>query len=196
MTATIGFTPPPYPYDRLEELRAVADRLDGGLCRLVGRHTDRPSTRSSGRGARRARAPSGATRRRSAPSPFAKPPPDGWARRFGVDLDPNHLAACIGTKEFVAGVPHWLRLRRPDRDVVLYPAISYPSYAMGATLAGATAGGGAGRRELPARPRRDRRGRRRPCVVSRGSTRPATPQEASTTWVPWRHGVAPMACRS
>jgi aspartate/methionine/tyrosine aminotransferase len=28
-------------------------------------------------------------------------------------------------------------LRRPDRDVVLYPAVSYPTYAMGATLAGA-----------------------------------------------------------
>jgi aspartate/methionine/tyrosine aminotransferase len=61
------------------------------------------------------------------------------ARRAGVDVDPAHLAACIGTKEFVAGVPHWLRLRTPDRDTVLYPAISYPSYAMGATLAGCRA---------------------------------------------------------
>ena len=36
-------------------------------------------------------------------------------------------------------MPHWLRLRDPSRDTVLYPAISYPSYAMGAELAGARA---------------------------------------------------------
>jgi aspartate/methionine/tyrosine aminotransferase len=58
------------------------------------------------------------------------------ARRFGVDVDPSAVAACIGTKELVVGLPHWLRLQRPDRDTVLYPAVSYPSYAMGAELAG------------------------------------------------------------
>ena len=35
--------------------------------------------------------------------------------------------------------PHWLRLRRPERDTVLYPAVSYPTYAMGATLGGCRA---------------------------------------------------------
>ena len=45
----------------------------------------------------------------------------------------------MGTKELVAGVPHWLRLRTPERDTVLYPEISYPTYAMGATLAGCRA---------------------------------------------------------
>ena len=65
----------------------------------------------------------------------------GWVqRRFGVQLDPAvHLAAIIGAKEFVAGLPHWLRLRDPSRDTVLYPAISYPSYEMGAVLAGCRA---------------------------------------------------------
>ena len=77
------------------------------------------------------------------------------ARRLGVEVDPAHVAACVGTKELVAGVPQWLRLRRPDRDTVLYPAISYPTYAMGATLAGC--------RPVPYRDaRRDRPGRRRP----------------------------------
>jgi aspartate/methionine/tyrosine aminotransferase len=61
------------------------------------------------------------------------------ARRLGVAIDPGHLAACVGTKELVAGMPQWLRLRRPDLDTVLYPAISYPTYAMGATLAGCRA---------------------------------------------------------
>ena len=61
------------------------------------------------------------------------------ARRLGVQVDPSAVAACIGTKELVAGVPQWLRLRTPERDTVLYPAISYPTYEMGATLAGCRA---------------------------------------------------------
>ncbi len=61
------------------------------------------------------------------------------ARRLGVSVDPANLAACVGTKELVAGVPQWLRLRRPDLDTVLYRTISYPTYAMGATLAGCRA---------------------------------------------------------
>jgi len=39
----------------------------------------------------------------------------------------------------VAGLPHWMKLRNPSRDTVLYPAVSYPSYEMGATLAGCRA---------------------------------------------------------
>src|SRR3954447_14970740 len=61
----------------------------------------------------------------------------GWmARRVGVTVDPaTELAACLGTKELVAGLPQWLKLREPSRDTVLYPSVSYPTYAMGATLA-------------------------------------------------------------
>jgi aspartate/methionine/tyrosine aminotransferase len=39
----------------------------------------------------------------------------------------------------VASVPHVLRLRTPAKDTVLYPAVSYPTYAMGAALAGCRA---------------------------------------------------------
>ena len=52
---------------------------------------------------------------------------------------------------------------RPDRDTVLYPSVSYPTYAMGATLAGRP--GRAGARSCPGggpRPRRRRPGRRGP----------------------------------
>ncbi len=65
----------------------------------------------------------------------------GWmARRFGVTVDHEAgVAACVGTKEFVATTAQFLRLRTPDRDTVLYPSVSYPTYAMGATLAGARA---------------------------------------------------------
>ena len=65
----------------------------------------------------------------------------GWMhRRFGVAVDPDReVAACVGTKEFVATTAQFLRLRTPDRDTVLYPSVSYPTYAMGATLAGVRA---------------------------------------------------------
>jgi len=73
-------------------------------------------------------------------SPRVREAASGWlARRFGVELQPGQLAMCVGTKEWVATTPQWLRLRRPDLDTVLYPAISYPTYAMGATLAGCRA---------------------------------------------------------
>ena len=46
------------------------------------------------------------------------------------------MVAVIGTKELVASLPRALSLRDPSRDTVLYPAAAYPTYAMGATLAG------------------------------------------------------------
>jgi aspartate/methionine/tyrosine aminotransferase len=61
----------------------------------------------------------------------------GWLdRRFGVELDPSAVVACIGTKEAVASLPRLLHLRNPERDTVLYPAVAYPTYEMGAQLAG------------------------------------------------------------
>jgi aspartate/methionine/tyrosine aminotransferase len=57
------------------------------------------------------------------------------ARRLGVEVAPDRLAACVGTKEMVVSLPHLLALRDPERDTVLYPAVAYPSYEMGATLA-------------------------------------------------------------
>jgi len=59
-------------------------------------------------------------------------------RITGVELDPvTQIGAAVGTKEFVAMAPHFLRMRRPDRDTVLYPEVSYPSYDQGAVFAGA-----------------------------------------------------------
>jgi aspartate/methionine/tyrosine aminotransferase len=61
------------------------------------------------------------------------------ARRLGVVVAADDVAACIGTKEMVASTPQYLKLRSPERDTVLHPAIAYPTYAMGATLAGCRA---------------------------------------------------------
>ena len=68
-------------------------------------------------------------------------------RRFDVAVPIGAIGACIGSKEFVGTLPQWLRLRSPDRDTVLYPATSYPTYEMGAILAGCRprAGADAGR---------------------------------------------------
>ena len=135
---TRPFVPPPYPYDRLDELKGVAAELPGGLVDLsIGTPCDPPP-----HAALAALAASGAERGYppSIGTPAYRDAAAGWmARRLGVDVDVAHIAACVGTKELVAGVPRWLRLRRPDLDTVLYPAISYPTYAMGATLAGCRA---------------------------------------------------------
>jgi len=138
MTSATPFVPPPYPYDRLDELKATAAALPGGLVDLsIGTPCDPPPQvvldALAHSGAERGYPPSiGTAAYREAAS--------GWmARRLGLQVDPGDVAACVGTKELVAGVPQWLQLRRPDLDTVLYPVISYPTYAMGATLAGCRA---------------------------------------------------------
>jgi len=138
---TGGFRPPPYPYDRLDDLKPVADAHPGGLVDLsVGTPTDPPPEvvvdALATSAAERGYPPSIGTlafRRAAA----------GWLeRRLGVSIDPaDGLAACIGTKELVTGTPALLRLRTPGKDTVLHPQVAYPSYAMGATLAGCRAVG-------------------------------------------------------
>ncbi|MCU1352197.1 MAG: dapL [Acidimicrobiales bacterium] len=133
-----GFVPPPYPYDRLKPLEATARGHEGGMVDLsIGTPNDPPAP------AVLAALASSGTERGYPPSIGSAAYRDAAAawlgRRLGVDVEPARVAACIGTKELVAGVPQWLRLRTPDRDTVLYPAVSYPTYAMGATLAGCRA---------------------------------------------------------
>jgi succinyldiaminopimelate transaminase len=134
-----GFTPPPYPYDRLDEIVAIAAGHDGGAVDLsIGTPCDPAPD------AVRAALATGDTARGYPPSigtPALRAAAAGWIeRRLGATVDPaTELAACVGTKEFVASLPQYLKLRTPERDTVLYPAISYPTYAMGATLAGVRA---------------------------------------------------------
>ncbi len=133
-----GFDPPPYPYDRLRELEALAAAQPGGCVDLsVGTPTDPPPEAvveaMAHSGAERGYPPSIGT------AAFRDAAVSWMQRRLAVAVDPDQVAACIGSKEFVAGLPQWLRLRRPSRDTVLYPAVSYPTYAMGATLAGCRA---------------------------------------------------------
>jgi succinyldiaminopimelate transaminase len=136
---TTGFVPPPYPYERLGEIKAIADALDGGAIDLsIGTPCDPPPAEVIA-----ALADSGRARGYppSIGTPAFREAAASWiSRRLGATVDPvSELAACVGTKEFVASAPQYLKLRTPDKDTVLYPAISYPTYMMGATLAGVRA---------------------------------------------------------
>jgi succinyldiaminopimelate transaminase len=131
-----GFQPPPYPYERLDEIIALAAQHDGGAVDLsIGTPCDPPpadvlAALSAGDTARGYPPSIGTREFRDAAA--------GWVqRRLGASVDAGtELAACVGTKEFVASVPQYLHLRDPERDTVLYPAVSYPTYEMGAILAG------------------------------------------------------------
>jgi succinyldiaminopimelate transaminase len=60
-----------------------------------------------------------------------------FARRRGVpDVDPDGVLPTIGSKELVAWLPTLLGLG--PGDLVVHPEIAYPTYDVGARLAGAT----------------------------------------------------------
>jgi succinyldiaminopimelate transaminase len=129
-----GFVPPPYPYDRLDEITKIAAGHAGGAVDLsIGTPCDPPPDAVV--------AALSATDARGYPSSIGsvafRRAAAAWVeRRLGATVDAaTEIAACVGTKEFVASLPQYLVLRDPSRDTVLYPAISYPTYEMGATLA-------------------------------------------------------------
>jgi succinyldiaminopimelate transaminase len=131
----VSFTPPPYPYERLDVLKKLAEHHEGApIDCSIGTPVDPPPAAvleelARGVGARGYPTSQGSL-------DFRVSAADWMNRRFGLELAPDQLAACIGTKEFVGTVSGYLHLRSPERDTVLYPAVSYPTYAMGATLAG------------------------------------------------------------
>jgi succinyldiaminopimelate transaminase len=135
----MSFVPPPYPYERLGEIATIASKHEGGAIDLsIGTPCDAPPpavvAALSGFEVVRGYPPSIGT-------PAFRRAAAGWiGRRLGAEVDADaEVAACVGTKEFVASLPQYLKLREPARDTVLYPAISYPTYEMGATLAGCRA---------------------------------------------------------
>lgn len=133
-----GFVPPPYPYDRLNRLAPITDAHPGGTVDLsIGTPNDPPPARViealSTSGSERSYPPSiGTLAFREAAQRWIR-------RRFDIVVPAGQIGATVGSKEFVATLPQWMHLRTPSRDTVLYPAISYPSYEMGAILAGCRA---------------------------------------------------------
>lgn len=58
-------------------------------------------------------------------------------RRYGVSVPPDAVAACAGSKEFIGSAALFLRQERGGgRDTVLIPRLRYPTYGVGAALAG------------------------------------------------------------
>src|SRR6266508_4412133 len=131
-----GFVPPPYPHDRLRELRVVADAVPGGIVDCsVGTPVDPMPEVARSALADAAAAATGYPAAIGAPA--YREAAAAWIdRRFGVAVSPDVVVACIGTKELVASLPRLLSLRDPSRDTVLYPGVAYPTYEMGARLAG------------------------------------------------------------
>jgi succinyldiaminopimelate transaminase len=131
----VSFTPPAYPYERLDGLKKIASSFEGGAIDCsIGTPVDPPppfviDELAKGVGARGYPPSIGTPDYRDAAASWMR-------RRFNVEVSSEHVGACVGTKEFVASLAGYLHLRNPERDTVLYPAISYPTYAMGATLAG------------------------------------------------------------
>ena len=132
------FVPPPYPYERLGGLLEVASRHEGGAVDCsIGTPVDDPpeivlEALARATGVRGYPPSAGTIDLRDAAR--------GWLdRRFGVAVGDSEIAACVGTKEFVASLAGFLHRQDPSRDVVLFPAVSYPTYAMSAALAGLSA---------------------------------------------------------
>src|SRR5687767_4332971 len=134
-----GFKPPVYPYARLDALKQRAAEAPGGIVDLsIGTPND--PVPDCVVAALAAAGPGSAGYPRAVGGPALREAATGWMeRRFGVTVDPASVVNVIGTKELVASLPHVLRLRNPSRDTVLYPAVSYPTYAMGAELGGCRA---------------------------------------------------------
>ncbi len=58
--------------------------------------------------------------------------PAGCGRRFGADIAPSAVLPVIGTKELVAWLPTLL-----GAGIVGFPELAYPTYDVGARIAGA-----------------------------------------------------------
>jgi Aspartate/tyrosine/aromatic aminotransferase len=132
----VPFVPPPYPHDRLDAFRRLADVVPGGVvdCSIGNPIDPIPEFVLA---ALAEAAPLATGYPATIGSPALRDAAAAWIeRRLGVTLASEQILACVGTKELVASLPRMLNLANPDRDTVLYPAISYPTYAMGAELAG------------------------------------------------------------
>ncbi|SKA99358.1 succinyldiaminopimelate aminotransferase apoenzyme [Agreia bicolorata] len=126
---------PDYPWDAMRPYAEIARRHPGGIVDLsIGSPVD-----ETPRLVREALA--SATDAHSYPqtagTPALRAAVGGWfARRRNVpDVNDDEVLPTIGSKELVAWLP--LMLGLGDGDVVVHPRAAYPTYAVGATIAGA-----------------------------------------------------------
>ncbi|MGH3425474.1 MAG: succinyldiaminopimelate transaminase [Nocardioidaceae bacterium] len=125
---------PEFPWDSLAEAKALASAHPDGIVDLsIGTPVDDTPRVAQDALARAANAP-------GYPATVGRPEVrqaavDWLARRFGVTgLDIEGVLPTIGSKELIAGLPTQLGLG--PHDTVVVPRLAYPTYEVGARLAG------------------------------------------------------------
>ena len=133
-TAPVSARLPQFPWDRLKPFGERAQAHPDGIVDLsVGTPVDPTPAVVRRALAEAADAPGyptvhGRPRLREAAA--------GWmSRTLGVEVDPAAIMPAIGSKELVAALPALLGLG--SGDAVAYPVPAYPTYEIGALLAGA-----------------------------------------------------------
>jgi succinyldiaminopimelate transaminase len=128
---------PDFPWDTIATARATAEAHPGGIVDLsVGTPIDPTPELATKALCRAANSPgypftAGTLALRQAITSYL-------TRRWGADgLAPDDTLPVIGTKELVAWLPTLLGLG-PD-DLVVYPTMAYPTYLVGAKIAGCRA---------------------------------------------------------
>ena len=138
MTAarTFGLDLPDYPWEAMAPYAAKAAQHPGGAVNLsIGTPVDPTPALIQDALKAAADAPGYPTVHGT---PALREAIAGWfERRRGVaGLDPRNIMPTVGSKELVAWLPLLLGLK--PGDVVVRPKVAYPTYDIGATLAGVT----------------------------------------------------------
>ncbi len=131
---TLAARLPEYPWDDLAPLKEKASAFPGGAVDLsIGTPVDPVPTIIQDALSAAADAPGYPL---TAGTPELRSAAAGWlARSLGVSVASETVLPVIGTKELVAWLPVMLGLG--SSDTVLYPSLAYPTYDIGARLAGA-----------------------------------------------------------
>ncbi|GGI72400.1 succinyldiaminopimelate transaminase [Pseudarthrobacter scleromae] len=133
---TFGLDLPDYPWEAMAPYAAKAAQHPGGAVNLsIGTPVDPTPALIQDALKAAADAPGYPTVHGT---PALREAIAGWfERRRGVaGLDPRNVMPTVGSKELVAWLPLLLGLK--PGDVVVRPKVAYPTYDIGATLAGVT----------------------------------------------------------
>jgi succinyldiaminopimelate transaminase len=132
---TLAARLPEYPWDELAPIAEKARAFPGGAVDLsVGTPVDPVPAVIQHALVAAANAPGYPL---TAGTPALRSAAAGWlARSLDVHVDPAAVLPVIGTKEFIAWLPVMLGLG--PADTVIYPSLAYPTYDIGARLAGAS----------------------------------------------------------
>ncbi|HVE62813.1 MAG TPA: succinyldiaminopimelate transaminase [Mycobacteriales bacterium] len=131
MSVTPGYALPDFPWDRLVPYALTARAHPDGIVDLsIGTPVDPTPEVVTAALSAAADAPGYPY---AAGTPEIRAAASAWLRRrLAVDCPPDQILPTIGSKELIALLPFLLGLR----GRVLFPALAYPTYDVGARLAG------------------------------------------------------------